>query len=76
MTDKSLTLLTRIDDPYAAHTIKAALASYDIPCVLFDIETYSVIPQTGMAGIRLMVPKENLTAAQEILQDYQDNPTE
>lgn len=80
MTDEKLALLTRIYDydPYKSKIIQTTLASYDIPCFLFDENTVTTMPhlQVGLGGVRIMVPKEHLTTAQEILQKHQDHKAE
>lgn len=77
---ENLALLERCYDPMQAYIIKGMIESHDILCFLFDEHHMTVAPHINVAlgGVRVMVLKDDLSAAQNLLNadrhDFQEEP--
>ena len=58
-------------NPFEAHVIRGKLESNDIPCFLYDENTFRAMSHLSLAisGIRVMVRSEDYNKAAEILDD-------
>ncbi|MBN8704415.1 MAG: DUF2007 domain-containing protein [Bacteroidetes bacterium] len=62
---------------YQALILKATLESASIPCLIFNQKDSSYVTTSGdLAVIKVMVPKEHLQEAEEILAENKTNETD
>lgn len=69
-----LFLLATSFNPVQANIIKGILETNDVPCVLFDEDSYNAMSifSPAIGGIRVMVHKDDAAIAKDLLQDMDD----
>lgn len=75
MKNSSLVILERFYDPSAAYIVRGLLHSYGIESYVFDehVNTTAYHLQFSVGGVRLMVHKDDLKSAVEILQEHRQD---
>ena len=74
MSEDKLAPLGSAFNPIFAHIIRGKLESNDIPCFLFDIETFGAMSHLSLAigGIRIMVNESNFDQALAIVKEAEE----
>lgn len=64
-------------NPVQANIIKGVLETNDIPCVLFDEDSYNAMSafSPAIGGIRIMVHKDDALAAKKLVDDMDEVET-
>ena len=62
-------------NPVQANIIKGILETNDIPCILFDEDSFSAMSILSLAigGIRIMVHQDDLKTAKKLLKDMDED---
>ena len=75
MSDDKLTPLGVSFNNFQAQIIKTKLEANDIPCFLFNVESFNAMSHLSLAigGIRIMVLESDLEESTKILKECENN---